>query len=86
MERSGKSFLLKADVRPKRLLFMVRPHADDFNRLDIIKDLVDQSMLDIDPPGASAGQITNQSLIRGRGAIGVLSENGEEVFGLWFQT
>lgn len=86
MERSGKSFLLKADVRPERLLFMVRPHADDFNRLDIIKDLVDQSMLDIDPPGASAGQITNQSLIRGRGAIGVLSENGEEVFGLWLQT
>jgi hypothetical protein len=25
----------------KQLLFIVRPHTDDFNRLDIAKDLVD---------------------------------------------
>ena len=86
MERSGKSVLLKADVRAERILFIVRPHTDDFNRLNIIKDLVNQSILNIDPPGTSAGQITNQSLIRGRSAIGVLSENGEEVVGLWLQT
>ncbi len=39
----------------KRLLFIVRPHTDDFNRLYIIKDLVDESMLDTDLPGTSAG-------------------------------
>jgi hypothetical protein len=40
-------------------------------------------MLDIDLPGTSAGQITNQSLIWGRGAIRILSENVEEPLGLW---
>jgi hypothetical protein len=64
----------------------VRPHTYDFNRLEIIKDLVDESMLDIDPPGTSAGQIANQSLIWGRSAIRVLSENGEEALCLWLQT
>ncbi len=86
MEQSAKSTLLKADVRPEQQLFIVRPHTDDFNSLDVIKDLVYQSMLDIDSPGTSAGQITNQSRIWRRSAIGVLSENGEEVFGLWLQT
>ena len=54
MERSEMSILLQADVRRKRQLFIVSPHTDHFNRLDIIKDLVDKSMLDIDPPGTSA--------------------------------
>jgi hypothetical protein len=35
-------------------------------------------MLDINLPGTSADQITNQSLIWGRGAISILSENAEE--------
>jgi len=31
------------------------PHTDNLNRLDIIYDLVDNSMLDINPSGTSAG-------------------------------
>jgi hypothetical protein len=57
----------------KLLLFIVSPHTDDLNHLHIIEDLVDHSMLDIDPPGTSAGEISNQLLIWGRAAIGILS-------------
>jgi len=39
----------------KRLLFIMGPHTNNLNRLHIIQDLVDNSMLDIDPPRTSAG-------------------------------
>jgi len=61
----------------KRLLFIMGPHTNNLNRLHIIQDLVDNSMLDIDPPRTSAGYITNQSLVWGRCAIGILSEHVE---------
>lgn len=67
----------------KLLLFIVSPHTDDLNRLHIIEDLVDNSMLDINPPGASLREIANQLLIRRQAAIGILSENVEMPFGLW---
>jgi len=79
----GSSKLPFTRFAEKLLLFIVSPHTDDLNRLHIIEDLVDNSMLDIDPPGTRAGQIANQLLIRGRAAIGILSENVEKLFGLW---
>jgi len=50
------------------LFFALSPHTDDLDGLHIIEDLADHSMLDIDPPGPSAGEISNQLLIRGRAA------------------
>jgi hypothetical protein len=50
------------------------PHTDGLNLLDIIYDLVDNSMLDIDPPPTSAGYIINQSLVWGRGVKLLIGE------------
>jgi len=53
--RSGSEVLAPAaNGRPEPLysgaLFVMGPHADDLDRLFIFDDLVDQSMLDVDPP------------------------------------
>ena len=59
------------------LLFIMGPHADDLDHLDIIQDLVDHSMLYIDPSRTGAGQIADRHLVLGLSAIGVLFENIE---------
>jgi hypothetical protein len=63
----------------------VCPHTDDFYGFDVIKDLVDESMLDIDSPGTSAREIADQPFKGRWRAIRVLSKNGEEAFSLWLQ-
>ena len=53
MEHSEMSILLRADIRRNKVLFIMGPHTNNFNRLDIIQDLVNNSMLDINPSRTS---------------------------------
>ncbi len=63
-------------------LFVMRPHSNDLYGVDVIQDLVDQPMLDIDPPRAGASEVSYQFLVCRRGSIGVFSENLEQSFRL----
>jgi hypothetical protein len=62
------------------------PHADDFYRSQVIQSLVNQPMLDVDPPGAGACQVTNQSLERRWRVIGIFSEKVQQTPGLGLET
>ena len=53
------------------------PHSDDLHRLDIVKHLIDYSVLDIDAARAGASQIAHQFLIGWRRLVGVSHENIE---------
>ena len=44
-------------------LFIVRPHPNNFHRLDIVENLVDQAMLYVDSSGIGAGKISHELLI-----------------------
>src|SRR5688572_28879493 len=43
-------------------LFVVRPQANDLDRLLLVQDLVDESVLNVDAPGAGAGEIADELL------------------------
>lgn len=44
------------------LLFIMGPHPDDLHSLDVMKNLIDQTVLDIDAAGTGASQIAHQFL------------------------
>ncbi len=44
-------------------LFIVRPHSDNFHRLDVVKNLVDQAVLYVDSSGIGAGEISHKLFI-----------------------
>jgi hypothetical protein len=60
----------------------MRPHPNDLHRLDIIQNLVNEPMLDIDPSGTCAGEISQQLLVWRRTLIGIFSQDFEEVLDL----
>jgi hypothetical protein len=54
----------------------MRPHSNNLHRMFFFQDLINQTMLNVDPPGIGTAQIANQSLKRRRCLEGVLVENG----------
>ena len=54
--------------RYKYWLLIVSPHAQNLYRSDIFQNLVDQSVLNIDPSGTGTSQITSELFI-GRGSL-----------------
>ena len=46
--------------------FIMRPHADDFDRVLGFKNLINEPVLDVDPSGVGSGQIADELFI-GRG-------------------
>jgi hypothetical protein len=56
-------------------LFIVGPHPDDFDRLEVIEDLVDQAMLYVDSSGISAGKVSYELLVWRPDPIRVFSED-----------
>jgi hypothetical protein len=54
------------------------PHAEHVDDLVFGEDLVDQSMLDVDPAGVAAGQVPDQLLEPGRCGEGIFGDDGEE--------
>lgn len=62
------------------------PHADDFHGFYVIQYLVNQTMLDIYPSRACAGEITQKFLIWRGSLVGVFPENPNQMRCLRFQT
>jgi hypothetical protein len=56
-------------------LFIVGPHPDDFDRLDVIENLVDEAMLYVDSAGISTRKVSYELLVRRRDPIRVVSED-----------
>jgi len=59
-------YCLKSSLSPFSLhlrLFIMRPHPNDLHRFDIIQNLVNRPVLDRDPAGTCAGEISRQLLV-----------------------
>ena len=63
----------------------MRPHSNDLHNPFIFENLVDQSMLDIDPARICPSQITNKFFVSGRSLEGIDFKNFEEFLGFGFQ-
>ncbi len=60
-------------------LLIVRPHAKHFNRLLILHNLVYEAMLDTDPAGYRAFQITDEAFEPWWTPIGIRFNYGEQL-------
>ena len=61
-----------------KILFVMRPHAEDLDDPLLLQDLVDQPVLDIDPSRISTAQIAYQLLKRRRRLQRIFSQQIEE--------
>lgn len=68
-----------------RQLFIVGPHPDDFDGLDIIQDLVHQPVLDVDPSGICAGKIADEFFVWRRIFVRIFCKEFEQPLSLRFQ-
>ena len=64
----------------------MRPHPNDFYCFDVIKNLVDESMLNINSSGARTDEITDKFFKWGRSLEWIFLEEIEKVFRICFQT
>ena len=69
-----------------RILFVVRPHAEHLHGPLATQDLVDQSVLDVDPPRIGAAQVSDQLLEGWRGLQRVRRKQVEQFFHSGTQT
>lgn len=77
--------MISSESKTVASLFIVRPEPDDFNDFFFFKDLVDQTVLDIDPSRTSARQVAFQLFMRGRSLVGIAIEDTEHLDGLVFE-
>jgi hypothetical protein len=69
----------KGGVHPARgTLFVMGPHSDDLDGLDVIQDLIDEAMLNVDSSGAGSGEITDRFLKGRRDLIGIKGKKVEQ--------
>ena len=68
----------KGDVLLLSSLLVVRPHSDHLNHLGIVEHLVDESMLNVDPPGVGPRQIAHQFFVGRRRSIWVRFDDIEK--------
>lgn len=68
------------------VLFIVCPHSDDFDGLDVVENLVDETMLNINSSGACSRKVTDKLLIGRWGLVGIFGQNPKELFCLGFKT
>lgn len=64
------------------MLVVMSPHADHLDGVFGLIDLIDQSVLDIDPTRIGSCQITNQFLVTWRGLERILRHEIEEAMNL----
>ena len=64
----------------------MRPHPNDFYRSHIIKNLINQAMLDVDTAGAGAGKIAHKLFIWRRSSVRIVLKNLEQLFRLRTET
>ena len=68
-----------------RLLAIVRPHANDFHNFLRRVNLIDESALDIDPPGIRTFQFTDQCFLSRWLFEGILFKNFKKTHCLFLQ-
>lgn len=68
----------KGNVK-ERTLLVVRPHADHSDKAQVVIDLIDQAVLDIDPPRISANKFTAERFVRRRRGERICAEQVEQV-------
>ena len=68
------------------VLFVVGPHPNDLNGLDVVQDLVNKPVLDVNPSGAGSSQVSNEFLEWGRGLVWVRFEYFNQVLCLGLKT
>ena len=64
------------------VLFIVCPHSDDLDSLDVIEHLVDETMLNVDSSGARSRQVTDELLIGRWPLVGIFGQDIEELLRL----
>lgn len=66
----------------RRVLFVMRPEADDFYDFFFLEDLVNEAVLDVDSAGIGAFEISDE-LLKGRGILkGIFLKNLKQRFSL----
>ena len=60
---------------------VVSPHSKDAHSALLLEDLVDESVLDVDPAGAHPGQVPDEALVAGRSGERVFLEQVDERLG-----
>ncbi len=53
----------------------MRPHSNNFNRLDVIKNLIDEAMFYVDSSGIRAGEVAYEFFKKRWVLVGVLSKD-----------
>jgi hypothetical protein len=56
----------------------MRPETDDLDCFNLNENLIDETVLNADPPRKSAGQVSDQLLEWGRALIRILGQKGEK--------
>jgi hypothetical protein len=56
-------------------LFIMRPHPDHLNGFNIVKNLINETMLYVDSSGICAGEVTDELFERGWILVRVLSKD-----------
>ena len=64
----------------------MRPHSDNFHRLDVVEDLINQAMLDVDSSRINTSEIAYELFVWRRVAVWVFSEQIQQAIGLRFKT
>jgi hypothetical protein len=67
------------------ILFVMGPHPNDLHGLDVVKNLVHESMLNTDPTGTGSGQVADEFLIGWRGLIWIVGEEIKKLLCLGLQ-
>ena len=75
---SESAFWHAIGVEVEQRLFVVRPHAQHFHHTLVRENLIDQSMLDVDPARQGAIKIAHQSLEGRRTLEGIAREDFEQ--------
>ena len=65
--------------------FVVGPHADDLDHSGVIKNLIHDTMLDVDSSGVRPGQVADQLFVTRRRLIGVRRQDVKKALGLGLQ-
>jgi len=83
-----RSTAAKYLVKPKQWKnsFVMRPHPNHFHSAPIFKDLIDETMLDIDAARIRSGQITDKLFISWGSLEGVDFKNLKQLFSFWLQS
>jgi hypothetical protein len=66
--------------------FIMRPHPDDFDRLDIVENLIDETMLYVDSSGIGTREVSYELFEGGRILVRFFSKDIQQSGDCGFET